>query len=284
MNLTHRRRECTNASAFGLEGRVAVVTGAARGIGEALSIGLAAEGVSVVIADVDASEADVAARRIAARGGDATAVEVDVRDSTSIEQMADLCMRRWGRIDILINNAAVVTTGTVAETSEEDWRRVLDVNLTGAFLCSQAVLPAMLQQGRGKIVNVASVAAKRISFNGAASYSAAKAGLLAFTRHLAYEVAGRGVNVNAICPGPTLTPLMEGVADEATLHARRAAVPRGRLAIPEDHLGAVLFLISDLSDMVCGIALDVDGGALLGWEDVDTYMQRRRKPLSKEQS
>jgi NAD(P)-dependent dehydrogenase (short-subunit alcohol dehydrogenase family) len=154
---------------------------------------------------------------------------------------------------------------------------VLDVNLTGPFLCARAVLPHMRAKGWGRIVNVASVAAKRISFTAAASYTASKAGLLGFTRHLAYEVAPYGINVNAICPGPTLTPMYERNADEATRRERIAMVPKGRWITPADHGRVVVFLCSPAADALCGLALDVDGGSLLGWMPWDQYMTRRRR-------
>jgi NAD(P)-dependent dehydrogenase (short-subunit alcohol dehydrogenase family) len=133
-----------------------------------------------------------------------------------------------GGVDILVNNAGIATTELVEDLDEEKWRGVLDVNLTGPFLCCKAVLPYMRRKGWGRIVNVASVAAKRISFTGAASYTASKAGLLGFTRHLAYEVARHGINVNAISPGPTMTPMYERNADEETRRERIALVPPQR--------------------------------------------------------
>ena len=254
-----------------LTGQVAIVTGAGRGIGLGIAGGLAAQGATVVVADLDRQAADEAAGTLPR----ATPLAVDVTDARSVSAMVEQTIRNHEHVDILINNAAIATTKITEETSEAEWRKVLDVNLTGPFLCSQAVLSHMTERGSGRIVNIASVAAKRISFNAGASYTAAKAGLLAFTRHLAYEVAGRGVLVNAICPGPTLTPMMAEVATEETLRAREKSVPRGRLALPEDIMRGVLFLVSDLADMVCGQALDVDGGALLGWIDTETYFERR---------
>lgn len=260
-----------------LEDQVAIVTGAGQGIGKAIAAGLAAQGASVCVADIDRERGREAADEIIATGAEVAVRAVDVADWASVSAMVESCRARWGRIDILVNNAAVATTELVVDLSEDGWRRVVDVNLTGAFLCCKAVLPQMLAQQRGKIVNVASVAGKRISFNASASYTAAKAGLLGFTRHLAYEVAAEGINVNAICPGPTLTPLLEGLASSESLRARERTVPRGRLASPEDHVNAVLFLVSDLAEMICGVAIDVDGGALLGWDDIDSYRKRRRR-------
>lgn len=280
--MTRPPHESGTRTGLRLDGRCAVVTGAGRGIGRAITHGLAAHGAAAVVADLDGGAAREVAEEITERGGRATGTEVDVRDSANVAAMVDTAVREWGSVDILINNAAVATTEVVEDTSEADWRRVIDVNLTGPFLCSQAVLPQMTAQGGGKIVNVASVAAKRTSFNAGASYSASKAGLLAFTRHLAYEVAPRGINVNAICPGPTLTPMMAEVATEETLRARARSVPRGRLAEPDDQMHALLFLVSSLADMVCGVALDVDGGALLGWTDTDSYFQRRRRSRPEE--
>jgi NAD(P)-dependent dehydrogenase (short-subunit alcohol dehydrogenase family) len=264
-----------------LAGRVAIVTGAGRGIGRGIAEGLAAAGAAVVAADLDAGSAAATAERLGAQGATSSAVEVDVTDSTSVAAMVEQSLADHARVDILVNNAAIATTKITEETTEADWRKVIDVNLTGPFLCSNAVLAHMTDRGSGRIVNIASVAAKRISFNAGASYTASKAGLLALTRHLAYEVAGRGVTVNAVCPGPTLTPMMAEVATEETLRAREKSVPRGRLALPEDIMRGVLFLVSDLAEMVCGQALDVDGGALLGWYDTETYFERRGAAIAR---
>jgi len=194
--------------------------------------------------------------------------------------MVDSCVKQWARFDILVNNAGIATSQTVEEMPEEDWRRVLDTNLTGPFLCCRAALPPMRKNGWGKIVNVSSVGGRRISYNGGANYTASKAGLLAFTRHLAFEVALYGINVNAICPGPTLAPMMDRLAAPETFNQILKSVPRGRLATPEDQAQAVLFLVSDLADFICGVALDVDGGFLLGWHDIETYRANRMRRSS----
>jgi len=260
-----------------LNAKVAIVTGGSRGIGGAIVRELARHGARVAIGYLELAESAAGVtREVVAEGGEALAVQVDVTDSASVQAMMELCVNRWGRIDILINNAGVVSAEMVEDMPESAWRRVIDVNLTGPFLCCKAVLPVMLRQGYGKIVNVASVAGKRISYNGSAAYTASKAGLLAFTRHLAYEVAPKGINVNAICPGPTLTRMTERLASPKMLRERERLVPKNRLGTPEDHANAVLFLVSDFADYVCGTAIDVDGGSLLGWYDVETYRARRR--------
>jgi NAD(P)-dependent dehydrogenase (short-subunit alcohol dehydrogenase family) len=258
-----------------LAGKVAIVTGAGRGIGLGIAHGLADAGATVVAADVDAETARETAATLQSAGLRSTSQAVDVTDEASVTALVDSALAEHGRIDILINNAAITGTRIVEETTAQEWRRTLEVNLTGPFLCSKAVIPPMAAAGGGRIVNIGSVAAKRISYNADASYTAAKAGLLAFTRHLAYEVAGRGIAVNAVCPGPTLTPNIAAIATEETLRAREKSVPRGRLALPEDIMRAVLFLVSDLADMVVGQAIDVDGGSLLGWYDTETYFARR---------
>lgn len=260
-----------------LGGRVAIVTGAGRGIGRGVARILAQHGARVVLADIDGDTAGDAAREIVGEGGEAISVQVDVADSEGVRAMVDRCLAQWGTAEILVNNAGVATTQMVEEMPESDWRRVIDVNLTGPFLCCRAVLPVMRRKGYGKIVNISSTGGKRISYNGGANYTASKEGLLAFTRHLAYEVAGYGINVNALCPGTTLTTLLEGVMPPGYLQERTKGIPRGRLASVEDHARAVLFLVSDLADFVCGVALDVDGGSLLGWYDVETYRARRRR-------
>lgn len=258
-----------------LTGKVAIVTGAAGGIGLGISRGLAEAGATVILADRDLASAKRAVRLIDA-SGQVESRHVDVTDEASVEALVAATAGRHGRVDILINNAATATDAIVEETSVAEWRTVLDVNLTGPFLCSRAVIPHMQAQGGGRIVNIGSVASKRISLTHGASYTAAKEGLVGFTRHLAYEVAGRGITANVVCPGATLTAEIADRWTPETLASRERAMPRGRVAQPEDIMRVVLFLVSDLADLVCGQAIDVDAGALLGWQDTETYFHQRR--------
>ncbi len=260
-----------------LAGRVAIVTGAGAGIGVGIAAALADAGAAVAVADIDEANAASAARTIVDKGGQAVAVRADVSDARQVEAMVEKTVATLGGVDILVNNAGIATTQLVEDLAEAEWRRVLDVNLTGPFLCAKAVLPHMRAKGWGRIVNVASVAAKRISFTGAASYTASKAGLLGFTRHLAYEVARYGINVNAICPGPTLTPMYERNADEQTRRERITMVPKGRWITPDDHGRIIVFLCSEAADALCGLAIDVDGGSLLGWMPWEQYMAKRKR-------
>jgi NAD(P)-dependent dehydrogenase (short-subunit alcohol dehydrogenase family) len=265
------------ASEQELTGRVAIVTGAGAGIGAGIAAMLAEAGAAVTVADIDGERAASTAKGIEKRGGRAITVTADVSDAREIDAMVRQTVTDLGGVDILVNNAGIATTELVEDLDEEKWRGVLDVNLTGPFLCCKAVLPHMRRKGWGRIVNVASVAAKRISFTGAASYTASKAGLLGFTRHLAYEVAPHGINVNAICPGPTMTPMYERNADEQTRRERIALVPKGRWLTPEDHGRVTVFLCSEAADALCGLAIDIDGGSLLGWIPWDRYMAKRKR-------
>ncbi len=266
-----------SASDRELSGRVAIVTGAGAGIGAGIAAALAEAGAAVAVADIDEAGAAATARAIEEKGGRAVAVWVDVSEAGPVEAMVRHTVAALGRVDILVNNAGIATTELVEDLDEARWRRVLDVNLTGAFLCCKSVVPLMREKGWGRIVNIASVAAKRISFTGAASYTASKAGLLGFTRHLAYEVAPSGINVNAICPGPTLTPMYERNADEQTRRERIAMVPKGRWMTPGDHGRIAVFLCSEAADPLCGLAIDVDGGSLLGWMPWEQYMAKRQR-------
>lgn len=260
---------------FDLSSHVAVVTGAAQGIGEEIARELARSGASVVIADRHGEGAEAAAARLREEGFDAIARAVDVTVDTEVEALMAFAEGWRSGLSILVNNAAISTTAIIEETSTADWRRVIDINLTGPFLCSKAALPYMRARQRGKIVNVCSVAAKRISFNAGASYTASKAGLVAFTRHLAYEAAPDGINVNAVCPGPVMSPMLQRTATPETIAERRAGVPSGKISTPTDQARAVAYLVSDEASLVYGVALDVDGGALLGWYDTQTYFERR---------
>jgi NAD(P)-dependent dehydrogenase (short-subunit alcohol dehydrogenase family) len=260
-----------------LSGRVAIVTGAGAGIGAGIALALAEAGAAVVVADIDEATAVSTARALENKGARALAVAVDVSEGAQVRNMVQQAAAALGPADILVNNAGIATTQLVEDLDEIAWRRVLDVNLTGPFLCAKAVLPAMRERGWGRIVNIASVAARRISFTAAASYTASKDGLLGFTRHLAYEVAPHGINVNAICPGPTLTAMYERNADEETRRERVAMVPQGRFLTPEDLGHVAVFLCSEAAGPLCGVAIDVDGGSLLGWMPWEKYMAKRRR-------
>ena len=259
-----------------LTGRVAIVTGAGAGIGAGIAHALAEAGAAVVVNDIDEAGAKATAAAIEKLGGRALAVRADVSESAPVNELVAETVRWLGSVDILVNNAGIATSDLVENLEENAWRQVLDVNLTGPFLCCKAVLPHMRAKGWGRIVNVSSVAAKRMSVMAAASYTASKAGLEGFTRHLAYEVARDGINVNAISPGPTLTHMYERI-DEATRRERVASIPRGRWVTPEDLGQITVFLCSSAADMMCGLAIDVDGGALLGWVPIETYLSRARK-------
>jgi NAD(P)-dependent dehydrogenase (short-subunit alcohol dehydrogenase family) len=265
----------TSQDPLDLTGRCAIVTGAGRGIGATIAGTLAQAGARVIIADVDGASATVNADDLRARGLDAIAHQIDVTNSEDVKQLIQFAEEQPGGLHILVNNAAISTTAIVEETHEDAWRRVIDINLTGPFLTTRAAIAAMRPRRSGKIVNVASVAAKRISYNAGASYTASKAGLVAFTRHVAYEAAPFGININAICPGPVLSPMLNENATEETRRARENSVPAGEMPTAEDQAAAILFLCSPLARMIHGVSLDVDGGSLLGWYDTDAYFRRR---------
>ncbi|MGE4271739.1 MAG: SDR family NAD(P)-dependent oxidoreductase [Desulfitobacterium sp.] len=258
--------------------KVVIVTGGGMGIGKAIAVAFAREGAKVMIADWNLEAAEATVKEISDNGGVTEAIKVNVANSADVKLMVDTTIEKWGTVDILINNAGISTGPIMIEDmSEEDWRRVIDVDLTGIFLCCKAVIPVMKGNSYGKIINMSSNAAKRISFNGSGNYTAAKEGVLGFTRQLAYELAPYGINVNSVCPGATMTPLLERIATPETLKERLTYIPRGKFCSSEDMADACLFLASDNADMICGVALDVDGGGLLGWMSNDKYEQKRKK-------
>jgi NAD(P)-dependent dehydrogenase (short-subunit alcohol dehydrogenase family) len=232
---------------------VAVVTGAAKGIGAAIASALADAGHELALIDRDdASEV--------ARGG--LSVRGDVSELADIHDFTDAVLQRYGRVDVLVNNAGVSSIGPAESTTMEEWRRVIDVNLTGPFLLCQAFGAAMLEQGSGSIVNIASIAGLR-GVGDRAAYNASKHGLIGLTRTLAAEWGGRGVRVNAVCPGWVKTPM--DVADQAAGGYDDAdiehQVPMGRFASPEDIAAATVFLADPkVAGFVNGVALPVDGG------------------------
>jgi len=241
--------------------RVALVTGAARGIGYAVARRLAHAGAAVLLADLDAEGVAQAAERLAADGCLALGQQVDVCDPAQVRAMVAQALERWGRVDILVNNAGICPITPFEQLSLDEWNRVLGVNLTGAFLCSQAVVPPMRAQGRGKIINIASSAGQMGGLAVGAHYSASKAGLLGLTKSLARILAPH-IQVNAVAPGTTETDMTRGW-DRRTLERLTAQVPAGRLGQPEDVAAAVAFLASQEADYITGQTLSVNGGLLM---------------------
>ena len=251
---------------FDITGKVAVVTGAAGGIGRAVALDLGKFGASVVVADMAIEDAERVAGEIESAGGKAIALKTDVTRKEEVEQMAQQTVQRFGRIDILINNAGIMGAYGIIDMKEADLNRTLEVNLKGIIFCSQAVASYMIEQKSGKIVNVGSSISSRASVcnlsGGAADYCASKAAVQAFTRSLAMELAPHGVNVNAIAPGVTNTPMHKGYFEGAVAYYKNS-VPLGRLAEPEDIADVVVFLVTDAARYITGQTIHVNGGQIM---------------------
>ncbi|HVB49876.1 MAG TPA: 3-oxoacyl-ACP reductase FabG [Burkholderiales bacterium] len=245
-----------------LAGKTAVVTGGGSGMGRAIAMEFAAQGASVAVADRDAAAASATAAAIAARGGAGLGVAMDVTRRSDTLRMRDEVLARFGRIDVLVNNAGARCIKGFLEHTEEDWHRMIDINLTGHFLCAQAVLPGMLQQGKGKIICVASIAG-HVGRPDRAAYCAAKAGVLGLVRALAMDMRGKNICVNAISPGSIATPLNAAAATDSKVDWGGETVV-GRWGRAEDVAYAAVYLASEESDYVTGIDLPVEGGWLIG--------------------
>lgn len=245
-----------------LDGKVAIVTGAAGGIGAGIVKSLSAAGAAVVLTDYDGGRlaaAELAAQEYAdaARVG---AIEADVTAKADVERLAAETIERFGGIDILVNNAGVLRVGPSLEISEQEWNLVLSSNLTSAFLCSQAVLPHMIEKGDGAIVNITSVAGEAYTTNHV-HYAASKAGMIALTRDLGYEMAPHGVRINGVSPSAVLSRMnQEGLAP-ATRESLEKAIPLGRWGVPGDIGDAVVFLASARASFIVGENLPVAGGS-----------------------
>lgn len=246
-----------------LENRIAIVTGAAQGIGRALALGLAGEGAHVVVADIQEDKAIETAAEIQRMGRRSLGLRVDVSVLSDLARMVERTLQEFGRIDILVNNAGIALPTPFLETTEEVWDRIMDINLKAVFFCSQMVARVMVKQGRGKIVNVASTSSF-VAGRSEVPYAISKAGVRMLTAAASAELAPYHVNMNAIAPGLIKTPLTERYFPSAeAFEARvRAKIPMGRAGTPQDLVGAVVFLCSDAADYVTGHTLVVDGGWL----------------------
>ena len=245
-----------------MNGRVAVVTGGGRGIGEAIARGLAAAGAAVAVWDLDGERALATAKvLVAEHGGRAIGVRADVADAPSVDAAVRSTEEGLGPIDILVNNAGIDVIGPFLDSDPSSWARIIDVNLRGPITTCHRIVRDMVSRGRGRVVNRGSDAGK-VGSSGEAVYSATKGGVIAFTKTLAREVASSGVTVNCVCPGPTDTALLDQVAEasQKLYDSLARAIPLKRIAEPADIAPAVVFLASDEASYITGQALSVCGG------------------------
>ena len=243
-----------------LQNKTAIITGAGSGIGRAIALTFAKEGAKVVVADWSEEGGKETMEHIRKINGEAVFVKTDVSKTADIDKMVKTCLDKFGRVDILVNNAGIVKFGPLHETPEEDWDAVLNINLKSVFLGSKKVIPEMLKQGQGKIINTTSIAGL-VGFENVGPYCASKGGIIALTREMALEYAKNKINVNCIAPGVIKTAMTKDMlADQATKAAFEAQTPYPRLGEPEDIAMAALYLASGESDFVTGQVLVVDGG------------------------
>ena len=249
--------------------KVVVVTGAGSGIGRATALAFGREGAKVVAADIDAATAQATAEQIKAAGGQAEPLQVDVSVAADVERMVSTAAERWGRLDVLVNNAGIFFMLPLTQVPEDQWDRLMSINLKGVYLGCKHAIPQMIRQGKGVIVNTASVAGLR-GFATFDTYCAAKGGVVQLTKALAVEFAKMGVRVNCVCPGIIDTAMLDrGVADRgldkaAFVQLAGEAHPMGRIGRPEEVAAAILFLASDEASFITGVALPVDGGIWAG--------------------
>jgi len=255
-------QKCLRREGMRFKNQVAIITGAARGIGRSITLALVGEGAKVVPVDVDREAIQNLRAEIEKRGGQAIPVACDISKSSDVTQMVEEGLKAFGRIDLLVNNAGIIRRGTIETVTEEDWDRVIAINLKGTFNCCKAVVGPMKRQGSGKIVNVSSIAGKLGDITSAPGYGSSKAGADALMKTLARQLAPSGIRVNAVAPHAIETEMSAQWSDERRREII-AGIPLGRLGRPEDVVDAVLFLASDAASFITGEILDVNGGALM---------------------
>ena len=245
-----------------LKGRVALVTGAAQGIGKAISASLAALGGTVIVSDRNLEGAKKTAAELADLGGEAMALAVDVADAESVKTMVETVLAKWGRIDILVNNAGITRDTLIMRMKEADWNAVLSVNLTGVFHCIKGVLPSMSRRRSGRIVTISSIVGTTGN-PGQANYAASKAAVIGLTKTVAREYAGRGITANVVSPGFILTEMTAKLPEPVQANLKKQ-IPMNRFGNPSDIAGAVAFLSSDWAGYITGQVIHVNGGMYMG--------------------
>jgi NAD(P)-dependent dehydrogenase (short-subunit alcohol dehydrogenase family) len=246
-----------------VEGKIAVITGAAQGLGKAIALGFADSGAVPVIVDINSEKAAAVRAEINKKGCDAIEIIADVSNTGELKAMADTVLAKYGTVDVLVNNAGIVHTTPIEDITEAEWDHMMAVNLKSVFFASQLVLPAMKKQQRGRIINMSSSAGRMGGYANGVGYAASKAGILGLTMSFARKVAEEGITVNAVAPGTTETEIIEAFSEELKLKLKQM-IPMKRLGKPKNIADVVVFLASDEAEFITGAVIDVNGGLFMG--------------------
>lgn len=250
-----------------LSNKVSIITGAGSGIGKAIAMIFASEGSNVVISDIDLGKASEISDEINNINKNSfnksIAIKADVTNSNEVDNLIQRVVEKFGTIDILINSAGILYTTRFEDITEDEWDKVINVNLKGTFICCKAVVPVMKKNNWGRIINISSTAGKTVSTSGGAHYTASKAGVLGFTRAVAKELIPFNINVNAVCPGLSNTEMVRKTVSKEVISAYEKINPLGRLCEPDEVAGLVLYLASEKSSYVVGASFDINGGAMI---------------------